>query len=83
MKAEKHLMRQINLLSDRVDWREMFFELILAIVPEFEWEKEMPWAEREKEIVWREIGRRNTAAQFSVKGKEPERGHAETPFRDE
>lgn len=73
--AERALMRQINLLDGKVDWREMFFELLAA--SEFDWTG-MPWANKEMMFVRKEISRRAVAAQFATKSEGE--GHAETPF---
>lgn len=73
--AERSLMRQINLLSDKVDWREMFFEFVIATGVDY---NTMPWAERELAIVRREMERRANAARFSMEtGRVETRGTGE------
>lgn len=90
--AEKHLMRQINRLSDKLDWREMFFELLAATGDAW---RAVEWHEREVAAVRREVERREVAARFTTgaatvagrlsgeEGPETPSGWGETPFRPE
>jgi hypothetical protein len=88
--AERALIRQINLLSDRLDWREMFFEFLIATGIDF---NEMGWHEKEVGAIRRELSRRAVAAKFNAAERfsgageptlpKPEGGYAEAPFGDE
>jgi hypothetical protein len=77
-RAERALMRQINLLSDKLDWREMFFELAAATGEGW---RGIPWQEREIEAVRRELTRRREAAEWKQRLKGP--SDAEAPVREE
>jgi hypothetical protein len=64
MRAERDLIRKINLLSDKLDWREMFFELAVATGDAW---RELPWHEREIQAVQRELAKRWQAAEWAKK----------------
>lgn len=83
--AERALMRQINLLSDKLDWREMCFELIAATGAAW---RDVGWQEREIQAVQRELSRRTVARVQAGPFPGTDRpalgaSHAETPFRPE